>query len=364
MLLWQEQKFKLMILHARADEFEDLFSKIMRLANGTSFHLARPGGTYGDAKCDGWDSTTKTLYSVYAPFSKKRRSDIRAKILSDFRGARTKWPEMQRWRLVHNDFFGMSAEITRELELLRSDPISQGVEILSDWDPQELWRILRSLPEGDRSELLGVPGITFLQGNDQWDSYAVRNHDTVDPAVLRATLRSLAQLCDNYQHDAILDPLCASAMARALTTWWLDDREVFGSYVEFLMERCEAEPMEASLTSLVFVMSCIQIGARRLGISEDYFIEMFLLNDVDAPPGVKVIAEIARDELAGKNLGIFVDDLEVRKKFVNSCWLTVMHIIGGLSGLMSTPEIFILQDLLVSTQRIQYLSPASDRPAE
>ena len=352
-LLWQEQKFKLMTLQAKADEFEDIFSRIMRAANGDSYHVARSGGKGGDASCDGWDSATKTLYAVYAPFSRKRKSAIRQKILKDFYGARDKWPEMRQWRMVHNDFFGLSAELTRELEVLRSDPRAQGVRILSDWNPQELWRILRTLPDSDRYDLLGMPTITLLERANTWDDSKLRQHGNIDQACLRSTMQSLSQLCDGYQTDSILEPLCASAMARALTTWWMDDQDVFDRYVEFLMERCEADPFEASLTSMLFVMACMQIGARRLGLSEKQFIEMYKIYKPDILPGINVVAEIALEQLESSDTGFYIENMKTRKKFIVGCGALTVDLITMLSEVASVPAIYILQDLIIFTQRIQ-----------
>jgi hypothetical protein len=95
-LLWQEHKFKLLLTQSPSERFEEIFTQVMRCANGESFHVARPVGSLGDLKCDGWDSASKTLYAVYAPFSPKGRADVRGKIKSDFYGAVKKWPEMQR----------------------------------------------------------------------------------------------------------------------------------------------------------------------------------------------------------------------------------------------------------------------------
>lgn len=357
-LLWQEQRFKLTILQSTANEFENIFTKIMRAANGDSYHVARAGGPAGDLKCDGWDSATKTLYSVYAPSSAKTRKQARAKVARDLEGAKKRWPEMRRWVFVHNDLFGLSAKVTRELESLRSDPSNANLEIPSDWDPEDLWRIVRKLPYRDRLELLGGPQAGTLVAHPEWDGSQLGYHNEVSPAATRAAMASLSQLCGNFQHDSILDPICASAMARAITSWWLQDegsiqdQTLFLGYVEFLMDRCDALPWESQVTSLAFLMRTLEISARELEMPPEVLADSQIRGEVELPEGLKVIIQIAREEMTGESQGFWLDDPSLRKRFVSACGQAMIHLIGMTSTGTRRPAIFLIQDLIISMQRL------------
>ncbi|BCB84901.1 hypothetical protein [Phytohabitans suffuscus] len=359
-LLWQELKFRLMMLQATANEFENIFAKIMRSAHGESFHISRPGGPKGDFKCDGWDSATKTLYSVYAPSSAKAKSQVVKKMGGDLNGARKRWPEMRRWRFVHNDIFGLSAEVTRQLESLRSDPSNADLEILADYDPEELWRIVRSLQPADRLDLLGGPRLEAVATDPQWEAVPLRCHDYVSPAATRAAMASLSQLCNNFQNDSVLDPVCSSAMARALTAWWLQGsgpgrgESLFIGYLQFLMDRCDAFPRESQVTSLAFVMRALEICARKLEMPPEVLAESQIQGGADLPNGLGVIFEIAREEMAGESQGFLVDAVSTRRKFVSGCGQAVIHLIGVTSTGTPYPATFFMQDLIISLQRIDF----------
>ncbi|MEF9884565.1 hypothetical protein [Streptomyces sp. P9-A4] len=352
-LLWQEQKFKLWVLQSPADEFEAIFTRVMRAAFGDVFHVARPGGSAGDFKCDGWDSRTKTLYAAYAPFSRKSKSAIRAKVRSDFYGALKKWPEMRRWRMVHNDLFGLSAELTRELEILRGESDGLGVEILSDWDPQELWQIVRRLPGDERFDLLGGPDFSILMNGDAWDPMSLRYHEDLHPAVTRAAVASVSSLCDNFQPDGLVDPLCASVFARAVTTWWLNDEGLFWQYVDILRDRCDATPFEAQLTAMLFVMCSVEICARKCKVSATSLLLSQIESDSCAS-GEKVLMQIALGQLQGDGDNFYIDDPKLRKRFVEGCGRLVIYFLGMVAVGVGFPAILILQDLLVSLQRLEY----------
>ncbi|MFE7457512.1 hypothetical protein [Streptomyces sp. NPDC057554] len=352
-LLWQEQKFKLWVLQAPAEQFESIFTRVMRASSGDSFHVARPGGAVGDFKCDGWDSRTKTLYAVYAPFSRKSRSAIRAKVRSDFSGALEKWPEMRQWRMVHNDFFGLSAELTRELEILRGESEGLGVEILPDWDPQELWQIVRKLPGDVCFELLGGPDFSVAMNSDTLNVVPLRYHEDLHPAVTRAAVASVSSLCGNFQPDGLVDPLCASAFARAVTSWWLNDEELFWQYVDFLRDRCDATPFEAQLTAMLFLMCSVEICARKLDVS----VQDLLLSQIEADSrgaGEKLLMQITLEQMQGGGGGFYIDDARLRKKFVEGCGQLVIDFLGMVAVGVGFPAILILQDLLVSLQRLDY----------
>ncbi|MFC9235829.1 hypothetical protein ACFTZK_05105 [Streptomyces decoyicus] len=358
-LLWQEHKFKLLLLQSTSGRFEEVFTQVMRCASGDSFHVARASGNQGDLKCDGWDSGSKTLYAVYAPFSSKGRSNVRGKIRSDFRGAVEKWPEMRRWRFVHNDFFGLSASVTRELEELRGESRELGVEILSDWSPQELWHTFRELREEDRLEILGTPALASEASDSAWSRESIREHHGVHPSVVRAATSALSFLCDNFQHDSILDPVSASVLARSLTSWWLGDDQLFQDCLNLLMERSESSPFEAQITSMAFLMRCVEICAHRLGIPGDVLIRSQIEGEIEVQEGMKVILEVALEQLTGEEEGIYVEESRARGNFIQGCARWMVDFMGMTWVGCEYPAILLLQDLVSSMQRIDFREGSS-----
>lgn len=352
-LLWQELKFMVTVLRSPGARFEDLFTQIMRAAYPDGFHVARAAGPNGDESCDGWDSSTKTLYAVYAPFSVVRGSTVKKKIQSDFRGAKDRWPQMRRWRFVHNDFFGLAAQVTHELEVLRASPSSRGIDILPDWDPEELWRIARGLPEADRRRILGVPDWPTTQAQEGFGSAVLRHHENVHPASARAAVRSIAQLCENFQRDSVANYMISSALARALVAWWMNDEHLFREYEEILYQRSDSMPFEAELTSLTFAIRCVEICARRLGMPKDIFLASQLDESSLMDESQKVVLELVSDVLENRDPGFSVDDPSRRRNFVSACCRTMVDLVGIISA-SGIPAVFTLQDLFVSLQRLDH----------
>lgn len=354
-LLWQEHKFKLVLLEASGNEFETMFTRLMRLSNPNHFNVSRAGGNVGDRACDGWDSKNKILYSVYAPPSRKKRDEITRKLLGDLRGARQNYPEMRKWRLVHNDLFGMHANVARALEDLRGMTEFSSIEILSDWGPQELWSLLSSLDHSVRSEFLGGPQWDRLQredGNDNWGDLKLRFGGNLPESSLRPALRSLNQLCNNFEPGSAIDPICASAFAGSIVVWWLDDKDLAHEYLNFLAERSDESPMESQITSLGVLLQCITISSRQLNMSVNALLSSQLASGEPAP-AERFALELAYDEIVGKNKGIRVDNPLIRFKFILSCFKAVNYLIGVLSR-TDYPAVFALQDLIISLQRIDH----------
>lgn len=352
-LLWQELKFTVMVLRSPAVKFEDIFTQIMRAAYPDSFHVARAAGPRGDERCDGWDSNTKTLYSVYAPFSAVKPSRASSKISSDFRGAKQRWPEMRRWRFVHNDFFGLAAQVTRELELLRGNPDSRGIDILPDWDPEQLWRIARGLPNVDRRRILGSPEWLGSLVKGAFDSSTLRYHENAHPASARAAVRSLSRLYENFQSDSVLNERVSSALAGVLISWWMNDESLFREYTEVLYGRSDSMPFETELTCLAFAVRCVEICARRLSVPTGIFIASQLDESSSMRKSQKMILELVDDILEDRNPGFSIDDPPVRRNFISACCGTITDLIG-ITSAGGFPAIFTLQDLLISLQRIDH----------
>ena len=260
---------------------------------------------------------------------------------------------MKRWRFVHNDFFGLAAQVTHELEVLRGSPDSRGIDILPDWDPEELWRIARGLSEVDRRRILGGPDWSTSQAQGAFDATALRHHEDVHPASARAAIRSLAQLCENFQSDSVANSMVSTALAGALISWWMNDERLFQEYTEILYQRSDSMPFETELTALVFVIRCVEICAQRLNVPTDIFLASQLDESSLMDESQKMILELVGDVLARQNPGFAVDDSSVRRKFVSACCVTLTDLLG-ITSASGIPAVFTLQDLFVSLQRLDH----------
>jgi hypothetical protein len=59
-------------------------------AFGSDFEEVRAYGPYGDLKCDGRRTSTKSVFQCYAPDAMKE-AELIAKVDEDFHGARAHW---------------------------------------------------------------------------------------------------------------------------------------------------------------------------------------------------------------------------------------------------------------------------------
>ncbi len=342
-------------MRSPAGQFEDLFTKILSAEFPDSFHVARAGGREGDLKCDGWDSLTKTNYAVYGPFAKVNRGGLRRKIRSDFLGARENWPEMRRWRFVHNDSFGLKARVTRALEDLRADVGSQGVEILSAWGPDDLWRILANLSEHDRREILGGPDWAAVLTGTPFSNSRLWKHDELPVGVVRSAINTVAHLCGNFQPgDEAVDPVTSWAMASALASWWLDDRTLWTNFMSVLFDRSDSARFEMELTASTFTLRALQFHSRRVGKSTSDAFDYIQLWYREEPEKFAVLMRLRR--LFYDKVPIVFDDPIERRVFVATCLEIITDTIGTLAN-RGFPAIFSLEAILGSLQRLGYSGP-------
>jgi len=147
-------------------------------------------------------------------------------------------------------------------------------------------------------------------------------------------------------------------MARAITSWWLQDegsiqdQTLFLGYLEFLMDRCNALPWESQITSLAFLIRTLEICARELEMPPEVLADSQIRGEADLPGGLEVIIQIAREEMTGESHGFWAEDPTVRKTFVSACGHAMIHLIGMTSTGTRRPAIFLIQDLIISMQRV------------
>lgn len=248
--LWTELRFKHLVLQAPDTAYQRLFQEVMKAVDGDDFVDVRPAGSIGDLKCDGWSTSTRTCYAVYAPFTRKSPATVRRKVQDDLRGALAAWPEMRGWRLVHNDLFGLAAPVAATLEHLRAEvgKLPVEVEILPPWGPRELCWLLRQAPRVAQWSIVGPPAC---------QSGPVPLGDLADDPVQVAAGQSVLQLIDNFPSGGVCDPVAATALANALAASLLGDQPTFEERLSVLTRRCQDEPFEAMLASVVFCASVL-----------------------------------------------------------------------------------------------------------
>ena len=146
--------FRIACHEKKGSEFQAFFEKIMSKHDST-FISVRPSGRQGDWKCDGFSQATGTVYQCYAPKDLELTDTLAAeKIIKDFDGAKLKWDKkMKRWTFVWSGDGELPPQATQSLLDLKSNNADFPID---DLGREGLWKIVVSLPERDRIELLGI----------------------------------------------------------------------------------------------------------------------------------------------------------------------------------------------------------------
>jgi hypothetical protein len=115
-----QKDFKIAFLKARGNAFQRLFETLMGKIYPNDFIACRPWGNIGDRKNDGYLSSKRILFQVYAP-NEISASKAISKINEDFEGAKEHWEEcFNEWVFVHNTHDGrLSPQIIEKLEKLK-----------------------------------------------------------------------------------------------------------------------------------------------------------------------------------------------------------------------------------------------------
>lgn len=142
-------------MEKRGTAYQDFFSDVMELVHPGDFQRVCPWGNVGDRKCDGFRSSDKTLFAVYAPDpgEKVKQAEWVKKIAGDFTGALSYWQEhFEQWSFVHNREEGLPPDVLAKLEQLQKD--HPKLKILR-MGPTELRQAALTLEE---TKLIGLLG--------------------------------------------------------------------------------------------------------------------------------------------------------------------------------------------------------------
>lgn len=174
---YYELKFRHDYNVAEGDAFQDLFVRVMSRAHPGDFTNVQPWGKDGDRKCDGYLTSTRTVFACFGPKSFSPIGKALTKVQSDHAGALKHWkPHMNEWTLVHNEHRGLPP---RMLELLLKLKTVDSSVTVSNWDFEPLVSKVRSLTEPDLISLFGAaPSGAQVR--------ALR-HDDLKPVVLALT---------------------------------------------------------------------------------------------------------------------------------------------------------------------------------
>ena len=129
--------FRVAFREKAGTEFEDWFVKLAGYAFGADFQPVRAYGNEGDWKCDGYRSSTRTVFQCYAP-RQMRVGPLVRKIERDFNGARAHWEGMAKWVFVHNDPEGLPSQAHTCMDRLRQSHPDICFEFWSETQLREL----------------------------------------------------------------------------------------------------------------------------------------------------------------------------------------------------------------------------------
>jgi hypothetical protein len=179
------------IYRRNGQDFEYLFSKIMRLHN-IEFVQIKPQGVFGDRKNDGFVKSTGTYYQVYAPenAAAKEKETI-DKLVTDFTGLYSFWntevTPIKEFNFVLNDKF-QGAYASLHSELAKIEAKYQNVKC-APFLSQNLEDIFLKLPHAHIIDILGnIPTAEEI---------------SLNVSILNEVIEHLITLKDKYGQESI-----------------------------------------------------------------------------------------------------------------------------------------------------------------
>jgi hypothetical protein len=347
--LWSELRFKEIAGREGGLGYQRLFQQVMKAVERDDFLDIRAVGKHGDFKCDGWGMASHTCYAVYGPFSRKSRSAVQRKIVSDFNGAVAGWPEMQNWRIVHNDYGGLSAVVAAVLVSLQEEAksIAPNVNILPPWGPGDLWWMFRQAPAADRVAILGSHGrpLTAVRLSEFAD--IGNDHVSVSAG------QSVVQLMNGFASDGAVDPLNAAALSSTLAAFILGDDAVFEQRVSWLTRRCQDDPFEMMITSIIFCAKAIELWKEVTGASPRLLADGWIASGATIPYIADMVLAAHLGQTDGPPIPGHANDQQ--KLTMNLGQVTALTL-EIAAYYQPYPLVSVLQDFLIRVQR----QPAND----
>jgi C-terminal domain 10 of the ABC-three component (ABC-3C) systems len=190
--LYYEKDFTITFLKARGDAFQGLFETLMGKVYPGDFIACRPWGNIGDRKNDGYLSSKRILFQVYAP-NEMSASEAISKINEDFEGAKEHWEEyFNEWIFVHNTHDGrLSPQIIEKLEKLK---LENPEFKIGHWGYEELLIEFRKLDLADLESWFGLAFDMQASTNLGFaELQAVLKHIQVTPSSEQSDIREVSR---------------------------------------------------------------------------------------------------------------------------------------------------------------------------
>lgn len=148
---FRELQFRTAYLEKKGNEFQDWFGTIMEKRFPGDFIRVRPWGKAGDRKNDGYVTSKRWLFQVYAP-NEISSTETLAKIDEDFNGARPYWDKyFDTWIFLHNSKQGLGPDVTAKL----LDLNGAAPPFVVQWGFEELRRVTFELSPEELASLFG-----------------------------------------------------------------------------------------------------------------------------------------------------------------------------------------------------------------
>jgi hypothetical protein len=121
---WQRLKAESELKELEGDAFETCFQDVAKLLWKEDFIPTIPMGRRGDLKCDGFRTSTGTVYQCYGPrYGQANVESALAKVDEDFRGAKDHWgSRLREWKFVVNLYRDkLPSELVRKIEQISEE---------------------------------------------------------------------------------------------------------------------------------------------------------------------------------------------------------------------------------------------------
>jgi hypothetical protein len=153
---WEWQKLKLdnELGKMDGDAFETRFQEIAKAAWGHDFTPTIPMGRRGDLKCDGYRTSTCSVFQCYGPrYGQMDVETALRKIDDDFRGAAMHWGgSVEEWVFVANLYRDkVPSEVVRQVQDLTTELNLRG----TIWTRIDIFALARQICRNQRLSLLG-----------------------------------------------------------------------------------------------------------------------------------------------------------------------------------------------------------------
>lgn len=106
--------------------FQAFFGRVMTAKHGEHFNPTTTDYSQGDLKCDGLLFDPLTICACYGPVNaghdqgEKTTKETSEKIITDFKGALAKWPDMKVWKFAHS-FTATPSQFLQKINQLKTE---------------------------------------------------------------------------------------------------------------------------------------------------------------------------------------------------------------------------------------------------